>query len=160
MFAVPSAASLYVAKVPGLQQDLQRPLHIYAGHIPSDPDAATAPATEVTAHAYFVLVKNRRIADKERILFWFNGGPGCSSFDGLMMEVGPWRLDGKGGLNRLEGGWEEYTTMVYGTRLLFCLCISGSYSLALNIVDQPPGTGFSYTSTDKYLHELPDVRAT
>lgn len=41
------------------------------------------------------------------------GGPGCSSFDGLMMEVGPWRVDGKGGLKRVEGGWEEYTTMVY-----------------------------------------------
>ncbi|KAK7696265.1 hypothetical protein QCA50_000918 [Cerrena zonata] len=134
---LPSAASLYVAKVPGLEQDPSHPLHIYAGHIPTDPDVALASSTDVTAHAYFVLVKNRRIADKERILFWFNGGPGCSSFDGLMMEVGPWRLDGKGGLRKLEGGWEEYTTMVY--------------------VDQPPGTGFSYTSTNKYLHELPDA---
>lgn len=42
------------------------------------------------------------------------GGPGCSSFDGLMMEVGPWRMDGKGGFKTMEGGWEEYTTMVYG----------------------------------------------
>ena len=30
-----------------------------------------------------------------------------------MMEVGPWRVDGNGGLKRVEGGWEEYTTMVY-----------------------------------------------
>lgn len=30
------------------------------------------------------------------------------------MEVGPWRVDGKGGLKAIEGGWEEYTTMVYG----------------------------------------------
>ncbi|CAL1700266.1 unnamed protein product [Somion occarium] len=130
-------SSFYVSHVPDLQQDSSRPLHVYAGHLPSDPDAASKPATEVTAHLYFVLVKNRRLADKERILFWFNGGPGCSSFDGLMMEVGPWRVDGKGGLRVAEGGWEEYTTMVY--------------------IDQPPGTGFSYTSTDKYLHELPDA---
>lgn len=41
------------------------------------------------------------------------GGPGCSSFDGLMMEVGPWKVDGKGGLKTVEGGWEEYTHMVY-----------------------------------------------
>lgn len=32
-----------------------------------------------------------------------------------MMEVGPWRMDGKGGFQVKEGGWEEYTTMIYGT---------------------------------------------
>lgn len=70
-------------------------------------------------------------------MFWFNGGPGCSSFDGLMMEIGPWRIDGRGGLKTVEGGWEEYTHMVY--------------------VDQPAGTGFSYTSTDNYVHSLPQA---
>ena len=30
-----------------------------------------------------------------------------------MMEVGPWRVDGQGGFKTIEGGWEEYTTMVY-----------------------------------------------
>ena len=30
------------------------------------------------------------------------------------MEIGPWRVDGKGGFKVIEGGWEEYTTMVYG----------------------------------------------
>jgi len=133
---LPSAASFYVQSLPDLHQNETRPLHIYAGHLPSDPNAANVPATEVTAHLYFVLVKARRTADKERILFWLNGGPGCSSFDGLMMEVGPWRIDGKGGLKTVEGGWEEYTTMVY--------------------VDQPAGTGFSYTSSNHYDHELPE----
>lgn len=33
-----------------------------------------------------------------------------------MVEVGPWRIDGKGGLQTVEGGWEEYTTIVYGER--------------------------------------------
>ncbi|TDL29373.1 KEX1 protein [Rickenella mellea] len=134
---VPSAASFYVARVPDLHQNDERPLHVYAGHISSDPNARTAPPTDVTAHLFFVLVKARRSADKERVLFWFNGGPGCSSLDGLMMEVGPWRVDGKGGLNATDGGWEEYTTMVY--------------------VDQPAGTGLSYTSTNHFVHELSDA---
>ena len=30
-----------------------------------------------------------------------------------MMEIGPWRVDGNGGFKVVEGGWEEYTTMVY-----------------------------------------------
>ncbi|KAI0307074.1 carboxypeptidase KEX1 [Multifurca ochricompacta] len=131
---VPSAASFYVPALPGLHQDPLHPLHIYAGHLNADPGAARLPNTTVTAHIYFVLIKARRTADKERIIFWFNGGPGCSSFDGLMMEVGPWRVDGNGGFKTIEGGWEEYTTMVY--------------------VDQPAGTGFSYTSTDRYAHDL------
>ena len=58
--------------MPDLHQDESRPLHLYAGYLPSDPDAASAPATETTAHLYFVLVKARRTADKERIMFWFN----------------------------------------------------------------------------------------
>lgn len=28
-----------------------------------------------------------------------------------------------------------------------------------SLVDQPAGTGFSYTSSNHYLHELPDVRS-
>ncbi len=32
-----------------------------------------------------------------------------------MMEIGPWRVDGKGGLKAADGGWEEYATVVFGT---------------------------------------------
>ncbi|KAL4076362.1 alpha beta-hydrolase [Scleroderma citrinum] len=134
---VPSAASFYVSTLPGLQQDPAHPLHIYAGHIVSDPNVASANPMDVLSHLFFVLVKARRSADKERLMFWFNGGPGCSSFDGLMMEVGPWRMDEEGVLRTVEGGWEEYMTMVY--------------------VDQPAGTGLSYISTDHYVHTLEEA---
>ncbi|TBU33044.1 alpha/beta-hydrolase [Dichomitus squalens] len=134
---VPSAASFYIPHLPDLHQDERRPLHMYGGHLPSDPDASVASPSDVTAHLYFFMVKARRTADKERIVFWLNGGPGCSSFDGLMMEIGPWRTDGKGGLKAAEGGWEEYATMVF--------------------VDQPAGTGFSYAPSNKFDHELPEA---
>lgn len=42
-----------------------------------------------------------------------------------MMEVGPWRIDGKGGFKTVEGGWEEYTTMVYGS--LYYLSVQRRY---------------------------------
>ncbi|KAJ7506610.1 Alpha/Beta hydrolase protein [Mycena galericulata] len=134
---IPSAASFYVPSLPDIHQDPEHPLTIFAGHLPSDPNASKLDSKAVSAHLYFVMIKNRRVADKKRLMFWFNGGPGCSSFDGLMMEVGPWRMDGKGGFQTAEGGWEEYTTMVY--------------------VDQPAGTGFSYTSTDRYVHTLDEA---
>ncbi|KAI9000734.1 alpha/beta-hydrolase [Trametes punicea] len=135
----PSAASFYVSRLPDLHQDENRPLRMYAGHLSSDPNAGTAEPTDVTAHLYFFMVKARRTADKERIIFWLNGGPGCSSFDGLMMEIGPWRVDKNGGLKTVEGGWEEYATVVF--------------------IDQPAGTGFSYAPSNKYDHELPEASA-
>lgn len=69
---VPSAASFYVSSLPGLHQDPTRPLHIYAGHILSDPNAASASDLDVLAHLFFVMVKARRAADRERLMFWFN----------------------------------------------------------------------------------------
>ncbi|RPD66874.1 alpha/beta-hydrolase [Lentinus tigrinus ALCF2SS1-7] len=136
---VPSAASFYISHLPDLHQDETRPLRMYGGHLSSDPDAGVASPTDVTAHLYFFMVKARRTADKERIIFWLNGGPGCSSFDGLMMEIGPWRIDENGGLQTKVGGWEEYATVVF--------------------VDQPAGTGFSYAPSNKYDHELPEASA-
>ncbi|KAG8900039.1 Cell death protease [Tulasnella sp. 403] len=136
----PSAASFYVPSLPGFVQDPNHPIRIYAGHLLADPSASVAtPSKNVLAHLYFVLLKARRTADKERLIIWFNGGPGCSSFDGLMMEVGPWRVDGKGGLKSVDGGWDEYAHVLY--------------------IDQPPGTGYSYASTDSYLHDLDQVSA-
>ena len=135
---LPSAASFYVKSLPDLHQDSHSArLKIFAGHISSDPLAKAAAPTDVTAHLYFVMIKNRRAADRERVMFWFNGGPGCSSFDGLMMENGPWRFGEDKRLYAQDGGWEEYVTMVY--------------------IDQPAGTGYSYTSTNHYVHTLSEA---
>ncbi len=62
------------------------------------------------------------------------------------MEVGPFRTvpasqteSGQTELKLVEGGWEEYATMVF--------------------IDQPPGTGFSYVPTNGFLHELDEASA-
>lgn len=72
---VPSASSFYVPSIPGVTQDPNNPLQIFAGHIVADPNAAQAKSTDVISHLYFVMIKNRRIADKRRLMFWFNVGP-------------------------------------------------------------------------------------
>jgi len=70
-----------------------------------------------------------------------------------MMEVGPWRMDGKGGFKTQEGGWEEYMTMVYGEALLFQTLLFANHF----VVDQPAGTGFSLVSTDHFVHTTKEV---
>jgi carboxypeptidase D len=70
-----------------------------------------------------------------------------------MLEVGPFRTNGQGGLKWVEGSWDEYTTMVFGEHpygIPECILIS-------SLVDQPVGTGFSYTGQDNYVAELDEV---
>lgn len=137
------------------------PLHIWAGHllaepdnfIPPGPNETPKPNLEVQTHLYFVLLKARRASDRERLIFWFNGGPGCSSFDGLMMEVGPWRMQDEE-LRQIEGGWEEYANIVYSQSFHFACLVA---LLTLYTVDQPVGTGYSYGSTENYIKDLADV---
>lgn len=85
---------------------------------------------------------------------WLQGGPGCSSFDGAMMEIGPWRWDGKSEQEFWvkPGGWEEYATIVYGQ--FWHMRNSFHHLWCVNKVDQPAGTGFSYASTDRYVHTI------
>ena len=71
----PSAASFYVPSIPGIHQDPDRPLTLYAGHLSSEYNFTLLNSNQVTPHLFFILVKNRRTADKERIVFWFNASP-------------------------------------------------------------------------------------
>jgi carboxypeptidase D len=69
-----------------------------------------------------------------------NGGPGCSSEDGALMEIGPYRVkDGSNGpvLEYNPGSWDEFANIMF--------------------VDNPVGTGYSFVDTDSYLHELPEM---
>ena len=96
------------------------------------------------------------------------GGPGCSSFDGSLMEIGPFRTvpasktaSGEVELELVDGGWEEFGTVIFGEP-----CFLNSQSdqdeliMEYNItVDQPPGTGYSVVPTNGYLHELDQASA-
>ncbi|TIB98733.1 alpha/beta-hydrolase [Wallemia mellicola] len=118
--------------LPNLQRTRDPSFEMYGGHVPSTTDS------ESNSHLYFALVEARQKTDRTRTIFWFNGGPGCSSFDALMMEVGPFNLikneKGELGLKEKEYGWHEYANIVF--------------------IDQPVGTGYSYAQTDSYVHEL------
>ena len=113
---IPSAASFFVSSVPTLPDAIYK-FQIYAGDLPARPSSHSAE----NAHLYFMLHKAKHRADKQRLLIWMNGGPGCSSFDGIMMEVGAWRTksDGTGLEWAPDGGaWNEYVDVLYSKQFL------------------------------------------
>ena len=86
---------------------------------------------------FFWHYQNRHIANKQRTVIWLNGGPGCSSLDGAMMEIGPYRVREGGKLEYNDGSWDEFANVLF--------------------VDNPVGTGFSYVDSNAYLHELDEM---
>ncbi|KAF2794334.1 pheromone-processing carboxypeptidase KEX1 [Melanomma pulvis-pyrius CBS 109.77] len=118
-----SQADYFVHDLPGAPQPL---LKMHAGHIEVD-----APSN---GNLFFWHYQNRHIANRQRTVIWLNGGPGCSSMDGALMEIGPYRVREGGNLEYNNGSWDEFANVLF--------------------VDQPVGTGFSYANTNSYLSEL------
>ncbi|KAF2840727.1 pheromone-processing carboxypeptidase KEX1 [Patellaria atrata CBS 101060] len=102
---------------------------MHAGHIEV--------SAENNGHLFFWHFQNRHIADSQKTVIWLNGGPGCSSMDGALMEIGPYRVGPGGKLRYNNGSWDEFANVLF--------------------VDNPVGTGFSYVDTNSYVHELPEM---
>ncbi|KAI0471311.1 Alpha/Beta hydrolase protein [Xylaria cf. heliscus] len=125
--ADPSAADYYVRQLPGAPEgDIVK---MHAGHIEITP--------EHNGNMFFWHFQNRHIANKQRTIIWLNGGPGCSSEDGAMMEIGPYRLKDNDHLVSNNGSWHEFANLLF--------------------VDNPVGTGYSYVDTNNYVHELDEM---
>ncbi|KAI6784370.1 Carboxypeptidase [Emericellopsis cladophorae] len=123
-----SAADYFVTDLPGVPEDAE-PIKMHAGHIEV--------TEEHNGNLFFWHFQNQHIANKQRTVIWINGGPGCSSEDGALMEVGPYRVNEDGTLRLNEGSWNEFANLLF--------------------VDNPVGTGFSYVDTDSYIHELDEM---
>jgi carboxypeptidase D len=107
-----------VEKLP-LFQGNQLPTN-YAGHLYVDGDHS--------AHFYWLFEKPTQ-PDTAPLIIWMNGGPGCSSMDGLFLELGPFKFENhKVVLN--DHSWHKIGNLLF--------------------IDQPVGTGLSFTTKAKY----------
>ncbi|GAK68298.1 serine carboxypeptidase [Moesziomyces antarcticus] len=81
-------------------------------------------------HFYFWAFESRNDPKTDPVVLWLNGGPGCSSFTGLLMELGPCNAvdpatrGGKPGTERNPWAWNNNATVIF--------------------LDQPVGVGYSY----------------
>ncbi|EFX03291.1 pheromone processing carboxypeptidase kex1 [Grosmannia clavigera kw1407] len=125
--ADPVAGDYFVHSLPGQPEGPLLKMH--AGHIEITP--------EHNGNLFFWHFQNKHIANRQRTVIWLNGGPGCSSEDGALMEIGPYRLKDDHTLEYNDGAWNEFANVMF--------------------VDNPVGTGFSYVNTDSYVHELDEM---
>lgn len=87
---------------------------------------------------HFDRVEELQPYETDKTLIWLNGGPGCSSLDGALIELGPYRLNSDGSLRLNAGSWNQKLNLLF--------------------LDQPVGTGFSPVGTGSMHAELPNVR--
>nr|XP_043632105.1 serine carboxypeptidase 3-like [Erigeron canadensis] len=76
---------------------------------------------------YFFFESRKAKADP--VVIWLTGGPGCSSELALFYENGPFKLTNNLSLVWNDYGWDKVSNIIY--------------------IDQPTGTGFSYSSSDQ-----------
>ncbi|KAJ1962780.1 hypothetical protein GGI12_002445 [Dipsacomyces acuminosporus] len=77
-------------------------------------------------HFFFWFFEARNVKrDDAPVILWMNGGPGCSSFTGLLMELGSCRVE-KGGRSATfnKHGWNDQAHVIF--------------------IDQPLNVGYSY----------------
>ncbi len=77
-------------------------------------------------HMHYFFFPSQRSVEKDPVLFWFNGGPGCSSLLGALYEHGPFLVnDAFGSIVYNQYAWNQKANVVY--------------------IESPAQVGFSYT---------------
>ncbi|XP_018458479.2 serine carboxypeptidase-like 14 [Raphanus sativus] len=114
-------ASSIIKHLPGFEGPL--PFELETGYI------GVGEAEEDQMFYYFI--KSEKNPEEDPLLVWLTGGPGCSSFSGLVYENGPLAF-------KVEAYNGSIPTLVSTTY---------SWTKVANIIylDQPVGTGFSYS---------------
>ena len=99
----------------------------WAGHLP---------VTAGDKYLFYWLFAPPTAAEKAPLIIWLNGGPACSSMDGLFLENGPlqWNIRSQDGSYRLQSNPYSWHT-------------APAYTL---YIDQPVGTGLSFTTSGTY----------
>jgi len=81
-----------------------------------------------TVHMHYFFFPSQTNPTTDPVLFWFNGGPGCSSLLGAMYEHGPFLInDAFASLINNQFAWNKKANVVY--------------------IESPANVGFSYMDT-------------
>lgn len=109
-------------RLPGAAEDM--PSHSYSGYLDISKEKSI----------HYVFVESESDPEKDPVMVWFNGGPGCSSMMGFLQEHGPMVIDdGSKKVVRNPHPWNKRANMIY--------------------LESPAGVGFStHVEKDKVVY--------
>ncbi|PIN08548.1 Serine carboxypeptidases (lysosomal cathepsin A) [Handroanthus impetiginosus] len=84
---------------------------------------------------FYYFIESERDPATDPLVLWLTGGPGCSGFSGLVIEIGPLAFD----LETFDGSFPSFIINPY----------SWTKVASIIFIDAPVGTGFSYSTASK-----------
>jgi carboxypeptidase C (cathepsin A) len=88
---------------------------------------------------YWLVESQSATPEQDPLLFWYQGGPGCSGLGGLFTEHGPFRVNYDGNVELAQYTWNTNANVVY--------------------LEQPCGVGFSFSPVSGYKYTSSDDQA-
>mmetsp|Transcript_31372 Transcript_31372/g.68588 ORF Transcript_31372/g.68588 Transcript_31372/m.68588 type:complete len:535 (-) Transcript_31372:466-2070(-) len=111
----------FITGLPGMKHEFQS--RHFSGYLEID--------AEKGRNIFYYFVESEKDPANAPVLFWTNGGPGCSGLIGLLTEHGPFRVTRDGDeLKKNPYTWAKEANVFY--------------------VEQPAGVGFSYSEDESF----------
>ncbi|KAH0619416.1 hypothetical protein JD844_000029 [Phrynosoma platyrhinos] len=105
-----------ITSLPGLPE--MPAFQQWSGYLQAGPDH----------YFHYWFVESQGNPSTDPVVLWLNGGPGCSSMEGLLAENGPFHLNTDGTLYLNPNSWNQVANMLY--------------------IESPAGVGYSYSTTE------------
>eukprot|EP01083_Nonionella_stella_P262425 892369_1 len=106
-------------------------------------------------HLHYWLTESQNKPDTDPLVVWMNGGPGCSSLDGLLYELGPIHVYDNATLwDNSKYSWNNYANTLF---LEAPVCVGFSYEDGSNTCSMNDNTtaNDNYHAILKFLDEFP-----
>jgi len=109
-----------ITSLPGLNDNA--PFKSYSGYLESNEGR----------HLFYWFVESQNDPENDPLVLWFNGGPGCSSMEGMLHEHGPYQIQPDGERIKLNPhSWNTVANILY--------------------IEAPAGVGYSYSDDGNYV---------
>ncbi|KAA0193724.1 hypothetical protein HAZT_HAZT000532 [Hyalella azteca] len=107
-------------------------------------------------HYWFIESQNNPATDP--LLLWLNGGPGCSSMDGLFNELGPFKINADAAtLTPNPFTWNTFANVIY---LESPACVGYSYNVPRNCTASDDSTSLqNYNALLQFFERFPAYKS-